>query len=237
MIAHHLLPWPPLLVRRPRFAVRNVITVGAAVVGVGIAGVGVALAFTGPSVRSYRGCYLVGQQVHLTGAGFLPRSTYVVSIDDVYFGQSTTDARGGFSASVIPGGLGAGEVQHLFWLEASDGADVAGTAFTVSRPAGARFLARRGNPNRLRAPFEVWDFAPNGRLRTVYVHYVAPSGAPRKTVALGHTAGQCGYLRSHTRRLFPFSPTIGGWTLQVDTRRRYSHRPHGPMARIGVQIG
>ena len=48
--------------------------------------------------------------------------------------------------------------------------------------------------------------------------------------------GQCGYLRTGKLRVFPFSPSGGTWTLQIDTRRRYAKRPGGPVARISVQI-
>jgi hypothetical protein len=37
--------------------------------------------------------------------------------------------------------------------------------------------------------------------------------------------------------VFPFAPTVGQWTIQVDTQRSYSRHPGGPVARIGVQIG
>jgi hypothetical protein len=97
-------------------------------------------------------------------------------------------------------------------------------------------VASSGNPHTLRAPFEVWGFAPDGSRRTVYLHYVSPSGHHRTTVTIGHTGGQCGYLLTRGRRVFPFGPTLGSWTLQLDARARYARNPGRPVARIRVQI-
>ncbi len=189
-----------------------------------------------PRVTPNRGCYLLGQRVSLRGAGFAANRTYVVTIDGVYFGQSRTDSQGTFVASLKPGGLDAGYAQQVYDLQASDGSSLARASFTVTRRTGGLFLATRGNPRSLRAPFEVWDFAPSGGRRSVYVHYISPRGRSHSTVRLGQTGGQCGYLRTPSRRVFPFSPSIGTWTLQLDTSRSYLRKPGGPVAKIRVLI-
>jgi hypothetical protein len=125
----------------------------------------------------------------------------------------------------------------VYHLEASDGTSTAGASFTITRKAGARFLASSGNPQTLRAPFEVWGFALDGRRQSVYLHYVKPSGGARTTIPIGHTGGQCGHMRTSSRRLFPFAPSVGTWSLQLDTQPSYSPSPAGPFARIGVRIG
>lgn len=195
-----------------------------------------AAAPSGPVVTTSRTCYLVGQIVHLTGAGFAPDRSYDVAIDGVDFGQDTTDSAGAFHTHLIPGGLGAGVVQSVDRLDVTDGSSDAQATFTVTRSAGARFEASRGNPRTLRAPFQVWGFSPAGAPRTAYVHYISPQGQLRTTVRLGRTGGQCGYLVSAPVRFFPFSPSTGTWTLQVDTHGTYSGRPSGPVARISVRI-
>ena len=186
-----------------------------------------------PIVHTDRSCYLVGQQVGVTGSGFAPDRAFTVTIDGVSFGQNTTNASGGFSSSLVPGGLGAGIPQHVDHLLASDGSQKAGTNFTLTRPPGARFLASSGNPLTLRAPFQMWDF---GSGHTVYLHYVSPSGNLRQTVKLGTAGGQCGYLTTHKRRVFPFAPSKGRWTFQIDTRHGYAAHPAAPVARIHVKI-
>jgi hypothetical protein len=230
-----LVPWRALSVPRPstRQLARGlaISTLAAAA-----AATPVLAATSGATALTSRGCYLVRQKVSVSGTGFAPGRQFEVAIDGVDFGQSTTDAAGAFSARLIPGGLPAGVAQHVDHLEATDGTLSAQSTFTVTAPAGARFLATSGNPHTLRAPFELWDFSPTGSRRPVYLHYVAPSGLGRTTVALGQTSGQCGYLRTGKRPLFPFSPSLGTWTIQVDTRQAYVKIPGGPVARIRVQI-
>jgi hypothetical protein len=206
------------------------------VVAAAAAAAPVLAATSGPTVRTSRGCYRVGQKVSVTGSGFAHGRQFDVAIDGVDFGQSTTDASGAISARLIPGGLPAGVAQHVDQLEATDGTLSAASTFTVTNPAGARFLATSGNPHTLQAPFEIWGFSLSGARQSVYVHYVSPSGSGRRTFALGQTSGQCGYLRTGRRRLFPFSPSLGTWTIQLDTRAGYAARPGGPVSRIRVQI-
>jgi hypothetical protein len=190
-----------------------------------------------PKVRTVHGCYRVGQPVRVSGSGFEPKHLYDIAIGGVDFGQRTTDATGSFRARLIPGGLGGGIVQHVNYLNATDGTKDATTTFTLTRGTGARFLATGGDPNTLRAPFQAWGFALDGKRRGLYLHYVGPSGRVRTTAFLGHTGGRCGYLQTKSRLVFPFNPTLGRWTLQIDWLRGYSSRPAGRFARILVRVG
>lgn len=190
-----------------------------------------------PNLSTGRGCYVVGKSVGVSGSGFAANRAFTVTIDGVYFGRSSTDASGAFSTSLRPGGLGANVPQVVEHLAASDGSTTAQTTFTVTRSTGARFLATSGNPRTLKARFQLWDFSPRGTRLPVYLHYVRGSGGARTTVRLGSTGGQCGYLETRPRRVFPFNPPVGRWTLQVDTHRSYARRPSGPVTRIGVRIG
>jgi hypothetical protein len=183
-----------------------------------------------------RRCYAVGQKVAIAGSGFSASAPYDLSIDGVDFGQSLTNAKGAFRASVIPGGIGAGQTQIVDRLGASDGQHRAGATFTVTRATGALFGAGSGSSPRRTVPFRVWDFAPSGPPVHVYLHYVAPSGAAAATVALGTTTGQCGALVTRPLELFPFTPTVGTWTLQFDTARRFAPKPTGRVARLEVAI-
>lgn len=198
---------------------------------------GTSLASDVPStVQTNRGCYLIGQTVTISGAGFAANRSYDVAIDGVDFGQGTTGPAGRFVTSLVAGGLSAGVIQSVDQLDATDGTSSADTTFTVTRRAGARILASSGDPHTLRAPFAVWGFALDGAVHPVYLHYVSPSGRLRTTVRLGRTGGQCGYLLTPRRREFPFNPSPGTWTLQVDTVHRYSTHPAGPRAAIHVVI-
>jgi hypothetical protein len=197
-------------------------------------------------LHASQACYLVGQRVAITGSGFAPSRNYEVAVDGINFGMSTTDASGDFTASLIPGGLGKNVVQAVHVLSATDGTNLGGTTFTVTRTSGARILASTGSAAKLRAPFQVWGFAldndkpppyVSGPVRVpLYVHYLSPKKHLKKTVALGHTGGQCGYLRTAARRVFPFVPSRGSWTLQVDSDPTYSAHPTGPVAKIRLGV-
>jgi hypothetical protein len=190
-----------------------------------------------PIVTTEHGCDRVGQPVRVSGSGFTLGQLYDIAIDGVDFGQSRIDPSGSFAATLVPGGLGAGIIQHVDQLDATDGILDATTHFTLTRAAGARFLGPPGNAATLRASFQAWGFALDGTKRPVHLHYVSASGASSSTVYLGRTSGQCGYLQTAPRPVFPFSATPGNWILQLDTRRRYAERPSGPVARISVRVG
>ena len=130
----------------------------------------------------------------------------------------------------------ARHVQGVDQLDVTDGVRDAGSTFTVTRAPGARFLASRGNPRTLKAPFQVWGFSPSGVVLPLYLHYVAPNGKQKTSVKLGSAGGQCGYLLTRAIRVFPFAPSSGTWTLQVDTSSSYGPQPAGPSARIRVAI-
>jgi hypothetical protein len=198
-----------------------------------------------PVLVTNQACYLVGQRVGIVGSGFAVSQPFQLAVDGVSLGTSTTNAGGGFSASVIPGGLGANIVQYPHALTATDGINSAKATFTVTRTTGARILASTGAAETLRAPFQVWGFdlvndkppADGSVARMpVYVHYLGPQKHLRTTIALGKTDGQCGYLRTPGRRVFPFKPSRGVWTLQVDSQPTYSPHPAGPVAKISVRV-
>jgi hypothetical protein len=135
-----------------------------------------------------------------------------------------------------PGGLPAGAAQHLDNLEVTDGTTTAQTSFMLTRSAGVRITNAAGGPRSLTGRFLVWGFSLSGDSRPLYVHYVGPSGRVRKTVALGMAGGQCGYLRTGRRRVFPFAVSAGAWTLQVDTSRSYVRQAAAPKVRIRAVI-
>ncbi|HEY2437256.1 MAG TPA: hypothetical protein VGH93_08740, partial [Solirubrobacteraceae bacterium] len=119
----------------------------------------------------------------------------------------------------------------------TDGTMSAQTSFMLTRSAGALITNTAGGTRSLTGQFLVWGFSRGGTARPVYVHYVSPSGKVRKTVTLGNTAGQCGYLRTGRRRVFPLSVSPGAWTLQVDTVPSYSRSSPAPRVRIRATIG
>jgi hypothetical protein len=137
---------------------------------------------------------------------------------------------------VHPGGLPAGAAQHVDHIRVNDGATGAATFFTVTRKAGAQILTSGTTASSLQASFQVWGFSLGGTPRPVYVHYVEPSGHQQARTFLGRTGGQCGWISTPRRKLFPFSVSPGNWTLQVDTQKAYARHPGGPVAKIQITI-
>src|SRR5438270_8720799 len=113
-------------------------------------------------VRTNHGCYRVGQPVVVQGAGFAPMRLYDIAIGGVDFGQSRTDGTGSLRATLIPGGLSAGVVQHVNYLNVTDGTKEATTRFTLTRSTGGRFVGAGGNPATLQASFQAWGFGLDG---------------------------------------------------------------------------
>ena len=195
-----------------------------------------AAAVVQPTISTDRSCYVVGQAIQLSGQGFAPSRTYVVSVDGVLLGNRTTDSAGNFAIPVHPGGLPAGTAQHIDHIRVTDGTTEAATLFTVTRKAGAQIVTSGTTASSLQARFYVWGFSLGGTPRPVYVHYVAPSGRQQARTFLGQTGGSCGYITTPRRKLFPFSLSPGSWTLQVDTQKSYARHPGGPVTRIKVTI-
>lgn len=190
-----------------------------------------------PTITTDRGCYVVGQTVQLSGSGFGPYRSYVVSIDGVYLGSRYTDGTGSFSVPLHPGGLPAGAAEHYDPVDVTDGTTSAQTSFMLTRSAGFRIANLRGSGvGTLAGRFVVWGFSLTGVTKPVYLHYLSPAGKLRKTTWLGTTRGACGYVRTPVRRIFPFNASAGTWTLQVDTQQPYSRRAPGPRVRIRVVI-
>jgi hypothetical protein len=184
------------------------------------------------TISTNHGCYRVGQKVHVAGQGFMSSAEYNLVVDGVSFGTALTSSTGTFDVAIAPGGLGAGQPQLVDRLEARDGVSDAATTFTITRPTGALIGAGSGNSPQRKVPFEVWDF---GQATEVFVHYLHGSHLAR-TVALGLTGGQCGYLRTAPKPFFPFKPGAGTWTLQFDTSRAYVKHP-GRIARVSATVG
>ena len=83
---------------------------------------------------------------------------------------------------------------------------------------------------------ELWGFSPDGPRRSVYLHRISPTGQLRSTLGLGWTGGQCGYLRTGSVQVFPFTPAKGRWMFQIDAQRSYAAHPAGAVARFAVRV-
>ncbi len=182
------------------------------------------------TVSTDRACYAADttQQVRVSGSGFDAGAPLLVLLNGGIISTATADAAGSVDLALpVPAppeeGTGANESGHT--LQLSQGAIAAETTFRAARVRGD-FTPGSGDPARLRVRFSAIGFGvgtPAGSAApVVYVHYVDPRKRVRRTVALGAGAGACGTItRTAKRKLFPFRPRSGRWTLQFDTNRAY----------------
>ncbi len=177
-------------------------------------------------IHTDRDCYLQTEKttVSVQATGFAAGVPATVTLDGepLAGGSAMIGGDGTLTGAFNPPALARREVQQTYTLSVDAGGQQAMTRFTVTR-FRATFSPSRGDPAKLRVRFAAYGFGLDQPGRRIYVHYVAPGGKLRKTVALGHARGQCGSIpRTAKRRLFPFAnPRHGKWRLQFDTSRRY----------------
>jgi hypothetical protein len=183
------------------------------------------------TARADRACYLqsIQARVSVTGTGFTPGRPFHVEIGGelVEGSEGTVDDAGVARTSFVPPAVGRTRREKGFTATVVQDDITADVSFSVTRFL-ADFTPEEGKPATLRVRFSAFGFgllqahplqpAP----RSVYVHYVDPSGQVHRTARLGRTAGPCGHvLRTDRRRLFPFKARPGEWTLQFDTSPHY----------------
>ncbi|MBA2505474.1 MAG: hypothetical protein H0V29_05955 [Thermoleophilaceae bacterium] len=167
-------------------------------------------------------CYRGGETARVSGTGFTPGAPYSANVNGQQLPSGTGTVRpdGTFS-----GGFGVGAVQNTaersFTFGASDGTNSSLATYTVT-PFSVQFSPSSGNPRTLRVRFRGFGF---GKGKRVYLHYVK-GGREKTTVSLGATEGDCGGF-SKKKKLFPFRPTHGTYTLQYDTKKTYSRSTAG----------
>ena len=180
----------------------------------------------------YRAADPAGDLV-LVGSGFTPGGLVLLGSGDTTIGSAVADAKGNFRQKYqIPAppetGKRAHEAQFSFF--ATDNMDQTLTStvtFSTANVFGDYSPDESLHPESVRVRFSAFGFgvglAATAPRPPIYLHYVNPRGKLKRTVLLGIGAGVCGSIRrTPLRRLFPFRPTRGKWTLQFDTHKLYT---------------
>ena len=168
----------------------------------------------------------------LAGSGFTPGGLVLIGSGDTTIDSAVADAKGNFRHKYpIPAPPQTGSRAHeaQFTFTATDNADATLTAavtFSTANVFGDYNPGTSLHPETTRVRFSAFGFAaglPTAAVHPpVYLHYVSPKGKVAKTVLIGTGTGVCGSIRTTAlRRLFPFTPSRGRWTLQFDTRKIY----------------
>ena len=170
------------------------------------------------AVAPVKPCYGSGEQVSLTGSGFTPSRGVNVAYDATPLGSVGTDATGAFSANLRIGLDNGRETRTYTATDIDNPALTASLQLVVSEVAvGIR--PRSGAPGR-RLRIRANGFTTG---RTLWAHVIR--GRSKRHIKLGELTGACRSLTTR-RRILPRSASLGAYTVQFDTYRRYDpNRP------------
>ncbi len=163
-------------------------------------------------------CYQENEPVKVTGSGYTPNGVVNFSRDNLAFGTLTADPAGNITGTGAAPRIGS-TTQRSFLLEARDATNPAlvGTINPIVTRFGVTVKPRGGNPARQRR-IKARGFTEG---RTLYVH-VRRNGRG-KNIKLGRLKRPCG-VKSVKKRIFSRKAKPGIYTVQFDTRRRYSSK-------------
>jgi hypothetical protein len=166
----------------------------------------------GPAKR----CYRSGESVLMAGSGFTAGAPASVSLDGQSLGSLTPDAAGNFGSPLRFGAF-RGVGQHS--LTATDSANPAnvGAVSFLGAAVTVRVTPAQGRPGR-RLRVRSTGFTTGRRL---WAHILRRGF--RRNVRIGRLRGPC-HRGNTRRRIFKRNAATGAYTVQFDTRRRYSRR-------------
>lgn len=168
----------------------------------------------------------------ITGSGFTPNALVDVAVQD---GERFAGVLVGPDGNLTPGEVRvpvAKTGSRPFTVTATEQNNPAQTVTVASRVTD---LAVRVTPREARPSSRV-RFSGQGftdLTQPVYAHY-SRGGKVRRTVQLvKRPTGPCGAFRVR-RKQFPFRPATGGWTIQIDQRKRLADDP--PYVQVEIDV-
>jgi hypothetical protein len=163
-----------------------------------------------------KSCYRAGDTLTLNGAGFAPGGQANITLEGRDVGVVPTDAAGNFSAPLSIGSLKGVSTRTLIATDASNPANV-GQAQFLGSALGVTVRPRNGGAGR-KLRINATGFTTGKRL---YAHIVRKRY--RRNVFIGKLKGPCRTLKLR-KRVLPAGTPTGVYTVQFDTRRRYSKK-------------
>lgn len=194
-----------------------------------------AAASSSVSLAPLKPCYVsvaVGstEPVTLSASGFHPSAPVEIRLDGTPVGTVSAGADGRIEARVNPPHQPRG--QRSFRLEVQQRDDPGHRARVTSRVTA---LAVSLRPRAARHDSVVtWRGRGFTAPGPVFVHYVK-DGVARSTVRLASPRRACGKFRAR-RPQFPFQPSLGTWTLQVNQQRAFAPFPQTPFVALPVDV-
>jgi hypothetical protein len=161
-------------------------------------------------------CYRAGDALIISGTGFTPGGPVNFTLDNQNLGTLTADAAGNVSSPLTIRGLRGIRTRTLIATDATNPANV-GTAQFLGSALSVRVRPKNGAAGR-RLRLNAAGFTTGKRL---YAHVIRKRF--RRNVFIGKLKGPCHTLKAR-RRVLPASLASGDYTVQFDTKRRYSKK-------------
>jgi hypothetical protein len=163
-----------------------------------------------------KSCYRAGDTLTINGSGFTPNGQASVTLEGRSLGVVATDPAGNFSTPLTIGTLKGVSQRTLVATDAVNPANT-GQAQFLGSALDVTVRPRNGAAGR-KLRVKASGFTTGKRL---YAHILRKGY--RRNVSIGKLKGPCRTLKLRRRVLPPGTPT-GVYTVQFDTKRRYSKR-------------
>jgi hypothetical protein len=194
---------------------RRRIAVPVAVLAVAVFGASAAEAAT-LSVAGGKACYRAGDSLILSGTGYTPGGPVSVTLEGRELGTLTADAAGNISSPLQIGNLRGVSRRTLVASDATNPAITATTQFLGSSLL-VKVRPQSGAAGR-KLRISASGFTTG---RKLYAHVLRKGY--RRNVLIGKLKGPCRTLKLRKRVLSAATPN-GVYTVQFDTKKRYSKR-------------
>lgn len=168
------------------------------------------------TVAGSKSCYRAGDALILSGSGFTPNGQASVTLEGKDLGTLATDAAGNFSVPLNIGRLSGVSTRTLIATDAANPANVA-TATFLGSSLSVKVRPLNGAAGR-RLRISAAGFTTGKRL---YAHVLRRGY--KRNVFVGKLKGPCRTGKAR-RRILPASLSPGSYTVQFDTKRRYSKK-------------
>jgi hypothetical protein len=163
-----------------------------------------------------KSCYRAGDTLTMNGSGFTPGGQASITADGKDLGAVPTDAAGNFSVPLNIFNLRGIRTRTVIATDAVNPANVAQAQFLGSALA-VSIRPRTGTAGR-KLRIKASGFTTGKRL---YAHVLRRKF--RRNVAIGKLKGPC-RTASVRKRVLPAGLAPGKYTVQFDTKRRFSKR-------------
>jgi hypothetical protein len=166
------------------------------------------------AVAGNQSCYRLNDALIVSGTGFTPGAPVSFTLDNQDLGSLTADAAGNVSAPLTIGTLRGVRTRTLIATDAANPANVASAQFLGSA-LSVTVRPRNGAAGR-KLRIGAAGFTTGTRL---YAHVLRKRF--RHNVFIGRLKGPCRTLKVR-RSVLPAGLAAGQYTVQFDTKRRYS---------------